>query len=89
MPKYVYKCNHCEEHFEIYHGMMETQDKCVYCATVDPLRVPQMPFLKRSVEPKGSKVGDKVKEAIEANKAVLKDAKKDAKKDRDYFRDDN
>ena len=85
MPKYVYKCNHCEEHFEVYHGMMESQEKCIYCSEVDLHRVPQMPFLKRSEDPKGSKVGEEVKAAIEANKSILRDAKND----REYYRDDN
>ena len=87
MPKYVYKCDNCNEHFEVYHGMMDTQERCIYCATLDPHRVPQMPYFKRSVEPKGDKVGDKVKEAIEENRAILKDAKEKAK--RDYYKDDN
>ena len=85
MPKYVYKCNHCEEHFEVYHGMSETVDNCVYCSMIDPHRVPQMPFLKRSVEPKGGKVGEETKAAIEANRALLEDAKKEAK--RNYYDD--
>ena len=79
MPKYVYKCNECEEHFEVYHGMSENQDGCVYCRALSPHRVPQMPFLKRSVEPKGDKVGEETKAAIEANRAILKEAKKDAR----------
>jgi len=79
MPKYVYKCNECEEHFEIYHGMSENQEGCVYCRALTPHRVPQMPFLKRSVESKGGKVGDETKAAIEENRAVLKEALKEAK----------
>jgi hypothetical protein len=46
-----------------------------------------MPFLKRSVEPKGGKVGEKTKAAIEANRDLLNDMKKEAEKD--YYRDDN
>ena len=79
MPKYVYKCNECEEHFEVYHGMSENQESCIYCRALSPHRVPQMPFLKRSVEPKGDKVGEETKAAIEANRAILKEAKKDAR----------
>jgi DNA-directed RNA polymerase subunit RPC12/RpoP len=86
MPKYVYKCNECEEHFEVYHGMSENQEGCVYCRALSPHRVPQMPFLKRSIEPKGGKVGDKVKEAIEANKGLLREAKQKAEKE---FYDDS
>jgi len=85
MPKYVYKCEHCTAHFELYHGMSETQEECIYCCAQSPHRVPQMPFLKRSVEPKGGKVGEETKAAIEANRALLEDAKKEAK--RNYYDD--
>ena len=85
MPKYVYKCNHCEEHFEIYHGMSETHERCIYCSTADLHRVPQMPFIKRSVEPKGSKVGEETNAAIEANRELLSDMKKEA---REQYYDD-
>tara|TARA_B100001123_G_C14555069_1_gene727839 strand:+ start:195 stop:458 length:264 start_codon:yes stop_codon:yes gene_type:complete len=86
MPKYVYKCDCCTAHFEIYHGMNESQEECIYCDAQSPHRVPQMPFLKRSVESKGGKVGDETKAAIEANREVLKDMKKRNNKDR--YKDD-
>lgn len=85
MPKYIYKCKHCEEHFEVYHGMSEIQEKCIYCAAIDPHRVPQMPFIKRQESSKGTKVGDETKAAIEANRVLLKDAKKEAQ--RNYYDD--
>ena len=87
MPKYVYKCEECNEHFEVYHGMSEEQETCIFCSSEDLHRVPQMPFIKRSVEPKGSKVGEKTKAAIEANRDLLNDMKKEAS--REYYRDDN
>jgi len=88
MPKYVYKCNECEEHFEVYHGMSENQEGCVYCRALSPHRVPQIPFLKVSKEPKGDRVGNETKGAIEANRELLEKMKKDAK-ERIYYRDDN
>jgi len=87
VPKYIYQCTDCPGHFEIHHGMMEEATNCPQCDSKDFHRVPQMPFLKRSVEPKGSKVGDKTKAAIEANRDLLNDMKKEAEKD--YYRDDN
>tara|TARA_R110000824_G_scaffold125567_4_gene284744 strand:- start:158 stop:421 length:264 start_codon:yes stop_codon:yes gene_type:complete len=87
MPKYVYKCDQCEEHFEIYHGMNENQEGCIYCRALSPHRVPQMPFLKRSIEPKSGKVGDEVKASIEENRAILKDAREEVRKE--FYRDDN
>ena len=77
MPKYIYQCETCSGHFEIYHGMTENEDRCPQCESEHFHRVPQMPFLKRSVDSKGGKVGDEVKAAIEANKAILKDARKE------------
>ena len=79
MPKYIYTCETCSGHFEIYHGMTESLDSCPECDSEHVHRVPQMAFYKRSVDPKGDKVGDKVKAAIEENRAILNDAKKDAK----------
>ena len=79
MPKYIYRCESCSSHFEIYHGMTESEDYCPQCNSAHFHRVPQMTFHKRPVEPKGDKVGDKVKAAIEENRSILKQAKKDAK----------
>jgi hypothetical protein len=67
--------------------MSEDYHECIYCPSLDVTRVPQMPFVKTSVQPKGDKVGNKTKEAIEANREILKRMKKEAS--RDYFRDDN
>jgi hypothetical protein len=67
--------------------MSEDQDTCIFCSSKDINRVPQMAFHKRSVEPKGDKVGEKVNESIEANREVLNRMKKE-RKDRDYYRDD-
>ena len=80
MPKYVYRCGHCTEHFEVIHGMTENQHRCVYCKTLGPQRVPQMPFIKLEEPSEGSKVGDETKAAIEENRAILKKVKKKAKK---------
>ncbi len=76
MPKYVYKCASCGEHFEIYHGMNETQEGCIYCRALTPHRVPQMPHIKRETSSRGGRVGSEVKRAIEENRALLKEEKK-------------
>ena len=76
MPKYIYQCQICSGHFEIYHGMSENEDYCPQCDSEHFHRVPQMPFLKRSDQPKGGKVGNETKAAIEENRAVLNNMKK-------------
>tara|TARA_R110000824_G_scaffold41086_1_gene122561 strand:- start:761 stop:1021 length:261 start_codon:yes stop_codon:yes gene_type:complete len=85
MPKYIYQCQTCSGHFEIYHGMTDDEDCCPQCESEHFHRVPQMPFLKRSESPKGGKVGDETKAAIEANRALLEEAKKAAGED--YYND--
>jgi len=80
MPKYIYQCQTCTGHFEIYHGMTDSEDYCPQCESKHFHRVPQMPFLKRSEDPKGGKIGDETKAAIEANRAILEEAKKDARR---------
>jgi predicted nucleic acid-binding Zn-ribbon protein len=67
--------------------MTESEDHCPQCESEHFRRVPQMPFIKRSVESRDSKVGEETKAAIEANREVLKDMKKQAS--REYYRDDN
>ena len=79
MPKYVYNCKSCDEHFEVYHGMSEDQESCVFCSTKDLVRVPQMPFIAREIKSEGGKAGDKVEAAIEENRAILNEAKKEAR----------
>ena len=76
MPKYVYKCIDCKQHFEVVHGIFEEQTSCNLCCSTKLRRVPQMPQLVRQQTQKGGKVGDEVKRAIEENRAVLKEEKK-------------
>ena len=85
MPKYVYQCESCPGHFEIYHGMTEDEDHCPQCESKHFHRVPQIPFLSLPKVLKGDRVGDEVKAAIEANKDVLKDLKNKLKGDIDDF----
>ena len=87
MPKYIYQCNTCSGRFEIYHGMTESEDYCPQCESEDFYRVPQFTFFKRSVEPKGNKVGEETKAAIEENRDILKQMKKEREKD--YYKNDN
>ena len=79
MPRYVYKCIACLGHFEVVHGIFDDQESCILCESESVKRVPQMPHIKRETSSKGDKVGDKVKSAIEENRAILKDAKKEAR----------
>ena len=90
MPKYVYKCGECEEHFTMVHGMTERQEDCILCNASECLtRVPQMPHIKTSnpTIKKGQQVGSKVKEAIEENNRILKEQKE--RLSNQVYNDDN
>jgi hypothetical protein len=69
--------------------MSENKDVCPQCNSEHFHRVPQMPFLKRSEESRGGKVGEKVKAAIEENRAVLEHAKKEARNNNWEPKNDN
>ncbi len=79
MPRYVYRCISCESHFQSWHGMNETQDKCDLCGIEDHLvRVPQIPSIKESSVRKQS-TGDLTNDYIKQNKALLDEMKKEAR----------
>ena len=80
MPRYVYRCDSCNDHFQVRHGMKEMQESCQLCKTSGNLtRVPQMPFVKSDITEENNKVGDLTKNAIEKNRELLSDMKKEAR----------
>jgi len=79
MPKYHYNCDSCIQGFYVYHGMNEDHSECLHCGSDSIHRVPEMPFVRREITPKSDKAGDKVKAAIEENRAILNEAKEEAR----------
>jgi len=79
MPRYVYRCDSCNEHFQVRHGMQERQKECTLCNKTGFLtRVPQMPNINKN-EQVNKKVGNLTKESIEENKKLLSEMKKEAR----------
>ena len=76
MPRYTYKCIECKESFEIYHGILDDHNQCIYCSSKKLKRVPQMPHIQREQVSKGERVGEETKRAIEENRALLKEERK-------------
>ena len=80
MPRYVYFCEICDSHFQVRHGMKETQESCEMCSSSGHLvRVPQMPILKKEEASGDQAVGSMTKEYIEQNRELLRDMKKEAR----------
>ena len=82
MPKYCYQCKECEHQFEIRHSMRDRLYDCPECDVAESLvRIPQLinkNILHTSCK---NKVGNKVKEYIDANRQVLKEQKAETLKD--------
>ena len=74
MPRYTYRCDECEEVFEVNHSMSIKLKDCELCGSVDSLvRVPSSTFITTTTTTKDNKnVGDVVKDHIEESKKDLK-----------------
>ncbi len=79
MPRYVYRCLSCEGHFQVWHGMRDSQLKCDLCNIEDHLiRVPQIPSIKEVATDKQA-TGDITNDYIKQNQELLKNMKKEAR----------
>ena len=80
MPRYVYRCDSCLEHFQIRHGMSEKLNECIICLSKECLvRVPQMPSIAKEATNIDTKTGSKTEEFIEKNRDILNEMKKEAR----------
>mgnify|MGYP003126781489 CR=1 FL=1 len=78
MPKYIYKCNECNETFQVWHGMKEMQESCQLCKKENCLtRIPQ--FYSKPKTAESSKLGSITKDFINQNKELLDEMKKEAR----------
>jgi len=72
VPKYLYRCENCENEFFTFHLMSEKLEDCDQCESSGTLKkLPSNFFLKKEHE-KVKKVGDEVKTAIKEIKSDLK-----------------
>lgn len=75
MPRYTYRCEECEEVFEVSHSMSIKLSDCDLCKSAESLtRVPSTTFITTKLPSTrdDKKVGDVVKEHIEESKKELK-----------------
>tara|TARA_Y100000034_G_C6743279_1_gene329963 strand:+ start:364 stop:621 length:258 start_codon:yes stop_codon:yes gene_type:complete len=82
MPKYLYKCESCEEMFLVRHLMSEVVETCEKCGSKECLRkLPLFPINLNKIK-KEKKVGEVVKSHIEeAREEIKKEKEKMRKKD--------
>ena len=81
MPKYLYKCELCEEMFLAHHLMSERIEKREGCEENCKLRrLPLFPInIKKTANQKKTKTGELVKDFIKNTKEDLKNEKKELK----------
>ena len=77
MPRYFYECSKCGSQFKTVHSMNETQEHCEICFshTATLRRIPQLTTTQKAP----SKEAQRVKEAIEDNKNILKEMDREAR----------
>jgi len=75
MPRYTYRCDECEEVFEVNHSMNMKLKDCELCESVGSLvRIPSTTFITTTTKSTkdNKKVGDVVNGHIEESKKELK-----------------
>jgi len=76
MPKYLYKCETCEEQFEVRHSMNKTLEKKEDCEKECKLiRVPNFPIRVKTKKDGEEKTGEVVKKFIKDAKQEIKEEK--------------
>ena len=75
MPKYSYKCTHCDGVFFFFHSMSEVKEDCQQCDKEKTLEKQPSLFSTRQEEIE-KQVGDTVRKSIKDFKADL-EAQKD------------
>jgi putative FmdB family regulatory protein len=83
MPTYEYKCNDCQESFELFHLMSESIDKCELCGSSRIQKViGNFSLIKELPHAKNKKPGSVVKKYLKDLKDDLKVQKEHLKKER-------
>ena len=79
MPRYHYRCAGCEKEFMVVHAMDERLEKCQECGEINTLKKVYTPIPKTPKRTNKKKVGDLVKQHIEATKKEVAEEKKKLK----------
>ena len=78
MPRYLYKCDSCEEDFVAFHSFSNTQDSCTLCGHESVTKMVGKPVVLNKKSTNSKDTGSLTNEYIEANRELLKDMKEEA-----------
>ena len=83
MPRYLYRCNECDEEYQELHSIKEKLTNCKLCDTKNSLiRVPSAFTTAHKNKAPKQKPGNLVKEFIEESKEDLRHQKEDLEEKR-------
>ena len=85
MPKYTYRCNKCEEVFDVRHSMSEDLTDCIKCENSETLEKVPNTFValnqKTNENNKNLKVGQLTNQKIEEFREDLSQQKKELREE--------
>jgi len=83
MPRYLYRCNECNEEFQELHTIKEKLTNCKFCNSQNSLiRVPSTFMTTHKNKIPKQKPGSSVKEFIEESKEDLRRQKEELERKR-------
>ena len=79
MPRYTYRCNGCDEVFDVFHAIAATPSGCAHCESTDLDKLVSKPSIitKSDNADENKKVGSVVESSIEEFRDDLKQQRKD------------
>ena len=79
MPRYLYKCENCDNEKTVFHRLNEVLEDCDECEATDTLKkIIGTPYISKAKNPNKEKVtGQITKEFIRENRKILDEQKKE------------
>ena len=78
MPRYLYRCDGCEEEFVAFHSLSDTKESCDLCGHESVTKMVGKPVVLNKKLTNSEGAGSLTNEFIEANRELLKDMKEEA-----------
>ena len=78
MPRYLYRCEGCEQEFVAFHSLSDTKESCDLCGHESVTKMVGKPMVLNKKLANSKDTGALTNEYIEANRELLKDMKEEA-----------
>ena len=78
MPRYLYRCEGCEQEFVAFHSFSDTQGECLLCGHESVTKIVGKPIVLNKKLTNSEDTGRLTNEYIEANRELLNDMKEEA-----------